>query len=474
MKKNWKTGVCRTVLALSISLAAAGIAMAEEGGDTVFVPGTSVNGLGIADLTVDEAAERIGSFYTKDYTLTIKERGGKQETITGEQIGFSVKLPDGFLQEKLNQQNAGGRVFGPDVDNKYKTDMVSSFQSERLEQSIQALDCITGNGATAAADARISDYAEGEAFTVIPEIRGNQVDPEKAAEAIRAAVHTGAMEVDLEALGCYIEPRIYSGDETLKALCDTMNQCREMEITYAIGEESQVLPAVEICSWITGASEGQIQVDREKAGAWIGNLAAQYDTAGKTRQFSTVSGRIAEVTGPYGWKIDQAAETDALIAMIRSGQSQTREPQYASTAAVRGEQDWGSTYAEVDLTGQHVYLVKDGAVIWDAPCVTGNISKKYDTPPGIFPLTYKQKDKVLRGAKRADGTYEYESPVSFWMPFNGGIGFHDANWRSSFGGEIYKTGGSHGCINLPPDRVPAFYEQVYKGMPVISTILRKK
>ena len=467
MKKNWKTGVCRTVLALSISLAAAGIAMAEEGGDTVFVPGTSVNGLGIADLTVDEAAERIGSFYTKDYTLTIKERGGKQETITGEQIGFSVKLPDGFLQEKLNQQNAGGRVFGPDVDNKYKTDMVSSFQRERLEQSIQALDCITGNGATAAADARISDYAEGEAFTVIPEIRGNQVDPEKAAEAIRAAVHTGAMEVDLEALGCYIEPRIYSGDETLKALCDTKNQCREMEITYIIGEESQVLPAVEICSWITGASEGQIQVDREKAGAWIGNLAAQYDTAGKTRQFSTVSGRIAEVTGPYGWKIDQAAETDALIAMIRSGQSQTREPQYASTAAVRGEQDWGSTYAEVDLTGQHVYLVKDGAVIWDAPCVTGNISKKYDTPPGIFPLTYKQKDKVLRGAKRADGTYEYESPVSFWMPFNGGIGFHDANWRSSFGGEIYKTGGSHGCINLPPDRVPAFYEQVYKGMPVI-------
>ena len=71
------------------------------------------------------------------------------------------------------------------------------------------------------------------------------------------------------------------------------------------------------------------------------------------------------------------------------------------------------------------------------------------------------------GAKRADGTYEYESPVSFWMPFNGGIGFHDANWRSSFGGEINKTGGSHGCINLPPDRVPAFYEQVYKGMPVI-------
>ena len=102
-----------------------------------------------------------------------------------------------------------------------------------------------------------------------------------------------------------------------------------------------------------------------------------------------------------------------------------------------------------------------------AACVTGNLSKDYDTPPGIFPLTYKERDRVLRGAKRADGTYEYESPVSYWMPFNGGIGLHDANWRSSFGGEIYKTSGSHGCVNLPPSAVPALYEMVYKGMPVI-------
>ena len=73
MKKNWKSHVCRIAMALSISLAAVGTAMAEEGGDTVFVPGTSVNGLGIADLTVDEAAERIGSFYTRDYTYVCLE-----------------------------------------------------------------------------------------------------------------------------------------------------------------------------------------------------------------------------------------------------------------------------------------------------------------------------------------------------------------------------------------------------------------
>ena len=74
--------------------------------------------------------------------------------------------------------------------------------------------------------------------------------------------------------------------------------------------------------------------------------------------------------------------------------------------------------------------------------VSGNLSKGWGTPAGTYPLTYKQRNAVLKG----EG---YRTPVDYWMPFNGGIGMHDATWRSSFGGTIYKTGGSHGCINLP-------------------------
>ena len=49
------------------------------------------------------------------------------------------------------------------------------------------------------------------------------------------------------------------------------------------------------------------------------------------------------------------------------------------------------------------------------------------------------------------------------MPFNGGIGFHDASWRSKFSGTIYQYSGSHGCINLPVDKAKLLYEKVYKG-----------
>ena len=49
----------------------------------------------------------------------------------------------------------------------------------------------------------------------------------------------------------------------------------------------------------------------------------------------------------------------------------------------------------------------------------------------VYTLKYKEADAVLRGDKQEDGSYGYEQPVDFWMPFNGGIGLHDASWRSS-------------------------------------------
>ncbi|MDO5405782.1 MAG: L,D-transpeptidase family protein [Eubacteriales bacterium] len=434
--------------------------------ESTFVPGTSINGLGISGMTTEEAAKHIGSFYASEYQLVIRERGGRQEKIAGTEIGYAVSLPDGFLQELLQQQNAAGRVYGPNVDNRHRVELQSTYSEEALTERINGLDFMTGNGIVETADAHVSAYEEGKPFTIVPEVWGNQVDQEKASAAVRNAAAVGMTELDLEAAGCYFSPKVFADQEELKKLCDIMNQCRDMSVTWQFADSSEMMDAKTICSWLLGTQDGQILVDREKAMAYVTMMAEKYDTSGKTRMFHTVTGRDVELTGPYGWKINRAAETDALIGVIQTGQSQTREPVYASVAVDRSEQEWGTTYAEVDLTGQHVYMVKDGAVVWDAPCVTGNLSKQYDTPAGMYSLTYKERDRVLRGEKRPDGTYEYESPVSFWMPFNGGIGFHDASWRGSFGGEIYKTGGSHGCVNLPPDKTGALYELVYKGMPV--------
>lgn len=477
MKYRFGRDMRSVFLAVLFGMAVTGTAMAEETDETTFVQGTTINGLGISGMTVEEAESHIEMFYSTEYQLTIREREGDTELIDGESIGFQMGFPDGVLETILQEQNASGRRFGPDADNDHQVDMQSSYDERALTEQIHSLTCLTGSDARPTSDAHISEYQEGKPFVIVPEVRGTMVYRDRVVALIQAAVAAGDTELDLEAEGCYVEPKVTSEDEQLKELCTRMNQYDPVYITYEFGTDdgqneaetaktTQVLDWSVIVTWISGVQDGQIQLDREQVTAYVKSLADTWDTAYKKRTFQTATGREVTLTGSYGWRINQKAETDALISLIQSGQSQERTPIYATVGVSRTAPEWGNTYAEVDLTGQHVYMVKGGEVIWDAPCVTGNVSKGWGTPAGIYSLTYKERDRVLRGDKREDGTYEYESPVSFWMPFNGGIGFHDANWRGSFGGTIFQTNGSHGCINLPPNKAQGLYDEVYTGMPV--------
>lgn len=124
-------------------------------------------------------------------------------------------------------------------------------------------------------------------------------------------------------------------------------------------------------------------------------------------------------------------------------------------------------FSAVNLTEQHLYYYKKGKVVLDTPFVSGRMTKDRFTPPGVYFLTYKQKDRILRGRPNASGQPSYQSHVNYWMPFNGGIGLHDASWRSSFGGKIYIYSGSHGCINLPGKKAAKIYEMINKETPIV-------
>jgi hypothetical protein len=83
------------------------------------------------------------------------------------------------------------------------------------------------------------------------------------------------------------------------------------------------------------------------------------------------------------------------------------------------------------------------------------------SPEGIFCLVGKEQNAVLKG----EG---YETPVSYWMPFYGGVGIHDADsWRTSYGGTIYQYSGSHGCINTPTAQAAILFENIEIGTPII-------
>jgi lipoprotein-anchoring transpeptidase ErfK/SrfK len=92
--------------------------------------------------------------------------------------------------------------------------------------------------------------------------------------------------------------------------------------------------------------------------------------------------------------------------------------------------------------------------------VTGNTRLGRGTPEKVCYVYYKQRHRTLIGP-------DYRTPVSYWMAVNGNIGIHDASWRGKFGGTIYKTNGSHGCINTPTKAVSVLYDLVEIGTPVI-------
>lgn len=463
-KKNHAGTMVKSVLVAAVfMLAGATAALADDA--SKFVPGTKINGVLVGGMTVDEAKVQIEGFYGREYNLAMKEKEGVTEVIKGSEIGYQVVITDG-LTAILAEQNAAGRVAGPAADNAHILQSTASYEEDKLQEKLNSLSCVSGDHITATVDAHISAWQEGVPFAIIPEAEGNSVNAGKLSEAVKAALDSELSEISLEESGCYDAITVTSEDAGLKARCEALNRVREMTVTYTFGDQSEVLYGEEICSWITGMTEDVIDVNRDQAAAYIKSLADKYDTAGKQRVFRSADGRDLSLSGAYGWQLDQAGETDALISLIRTGQSQTREPLYSQAAADRNS-DWGGTYVEADLAAQHVYMYKDGALVWDAPCVTGNVSKDHTTPEGIYTLSYKQTDRVLRGPKMADGTFEYESHVDYWMPFNGGIGFHDASWRSKFGGAIYQTDGSHGCVNLPPDKAKVLYGLVYTGIPVV-------
>ena len=404
-----------------------------------FVKGTSINTVSVGGLTVEEAKAKIQKNYTDTYQLEITGKNGKKEVISGEEIGYSASDFAG-LQEILDGQNAGGRRWGPSVDHSYTLDIPAVYNTAALEARIMNLSFLNAEDIVVTSDAHVSSYQEGQPFTIIPEVDGNNVDAAKAEAVIKAAVSSGKKQVNIEQEGCYYVPGVRAGDEGLKELCRIMNACMDMTVTYTFGEapvltadegagqtaengedavqleeesrEGTVQPVTErltgdvIASWLTGTENGEINVNRDAAAAYIKTLADRYNTAGTARIFRTYSGRDVELSGPFGWKIDQAGETEALIGIIRTGQSQSREPLYVGKKGPRSAADWGTTYVEIDLTGQHVYMFQDGNLVWDSDCVTGNVSKKYTTPAGIYSLAYTETDRIRRGEKKADGTYE--------------------------------------------------------------------
>jgi hypothetical protein len=417
---------------------------------------TVINGVDVSLKAHDDVEDMIRG-HIKDYKLQLLERHAEIEEIIGQDIGlqyskekntsqifqmqYSLKWPSSLFRKQ-----------------KYYVHDLFVYSKKNLENIINGLNCLN-RGIIEPQNASFK-YTNGS-YEVIEEVYGNKIHKDKLDEVIKMSIAEGETKVDLNESLCYESPKYtLRSDRTLETR-NLLNKYVSTKITYLLRGENEIVDPNLINQWLRVDENLEVIIDKRAVKQYVQGLSKKYDTVGVARKFKTSVNKIVEVRGGfYGWKIDCAVEIIALLDNIKLGQVLDKEPIYAQKALSGDKNDIGNTYVEINITRQHLWFYKDGKLIAQGAIVTGNPNKGNATTVGVYMLNYKQKGSTLRG-------HNYEAEVTYWMPFNGNIGIHDASWRHSFGGNIYKRNGTHGCVNVPLYLAKTIFEKIKDGTPVI-------
>lgn len=149
------------------------------------------------------------------------------------------------------------------------------------------------------------------------------------------------------------------------------------------------------------------------------------------------------------------ASAAAVVAKPSPAPTVTARPAVAVACAHTPQ---ATKHIYVSIKAQHLWacsgrtLVLEGAVTTGASALT-NVHDA--TPVGTSRITGKMRNTVLSGS---DVNGSWNDHVHYWMPFNGGDGFHDAPWQTfPLGSSLYRTKGSHGCVHMSLHDVATLY-----------------
>ena len=419
---------------------------------------TTLNGNSVSGYS----ANKIHDNWKEDinnYSLKIVESDGTESELLGADIDLTLQWDD-TIANMISKQNGFEwpiKLFKPD---NLTSEAIVTFDEDKLDTVIDGFSFMDESKQKMPVDATVSEYDEENGFTLVESVPGTAINEPILKKAVETALYGLADTYQITEGNGYLAPKVTNDNEKLLSAIETMNKYIDSVIEYEVGSETETLDVSTFADWISINDKQKIEIDEEKVAEFIDEMEAKYNTFGKTKSLATSYGTTINVGNcHYGWQIDPELEAEAIVNDIKGGEKVTRDFNYKYTAASHSGNDYGNSYVEINLTAQHLFLYKEGNLVIESDFVSGNVSNGNATPTGVFGVTYTEKDATLRGDN-------YATPVSFWMPFNGNVGMHDATWRSSFGGSTYKRSGSHGCINLPYSAAQTIFNTVSAGYPV--------
>ncbi len=440
------------------------------------LPGSTLAGRDVSQM--DE--EALSSALTDDasgFSVSVRDAAGTDAfTIDSTDVGFSFDAA-AAAQSILSGQASftwpirvvtGGLLKGTDS---VSPQAGSSWDQDSLSDAVSdAVATYNEDSATPAQDAKLVYDGSQKSFVVAPETAGTQLDFAAAQQAVSGAMQTLQDEVTLSS-DAYLQPNVHADDERLSAAIPAANDLMGATITVTMDGKTIATPDDYIVAqWIHLDDSFQPTLTEEGIEQWAKD---SYDTVGTTRTFTDYQGRTRTVVcndnpntqSTYGQEVDAATFAKEAYGAATSKATATIDlpvTQEAADFTEAGAQDWGDRYIDVDITNQRAALVDNGSVLWESDTVTGNVSAGNSTPEGVFQITNKYNSITLMGEDAS------QSFVYNWMGFiRSTWGLHDATWRTEFGGDIYLTNGSHGCVNLPLEKANELYPLVQVGDVVV-------
>lgn len=419
-----------------------------------FAIGTKIDNVDCSLLTVDGANEKLNSELSSRMimfsVLSLNEEGEyveKKYAVSSKFLNLSLKTDINELFENQRESHENNFEVQYDVNEELLREFlltINELQEENMTEPQNAYLKLT--------DGKIE---------IVEEVYGLKANFDEAYNIAISQISDGIKNIDLTEI-FDTDPDILSTDESLVQNQKEMNTLLNTKVTFILSDGTEeILDNSVISGWIYQDSDGLFYLDESNIDAYINNLAEIAYQKNSSILFNAtgigeISLRVREALIP---QLNKETEFSMLKQALSSGENCTLELVYDKAFVTNS-----TSYVELDISRQKVWLYIDGECILETDCVTGSVAGGYSTPTGIYYLTYKDRGATLRGYN-SDGS-RYASYVEYWMPFNGGIGFHDASWRSSFGGEIYKTNGSHGCVNMPKNAAEILFNYIDTSMPI--------
>ncbi len=312
------------------------------------------------------------------------------------------------------------------------------------------------------------EYSEKKGYTLYNGLV-SRLKADQAKADFLAAAHSGVVLFTVDD-SYYEDVSLSEADTECTRLYEKIEAFQNCDLVYDMGAEQIAMEPGIMAGFLLKENGvpyenefGNLAIDYDAADVYLSDLLDKYTTYGKPREFVTSLGDVVTVKGgTYGTSFDTKAELDFFREALTNpqyfdGEPTAHTPKYKKEPYVRGLDDLGNTYIEVDMTNQKAYAYVKGELLLESDVVTGN---RGCTPEGTDYIYFKQKNRTLIGP-------DYRTFVYYWMAVNEHIGLHDATWRSKFGGNIYMGNGSHGCINMPKKVAATLYETYEVGTPVI-------